>query len=212
MYLLTYFSQYVQTGLGRKKLASILIIWGNGDFQAFRSGLELYSFSAILKFKFISKISVLSTSFKNDFMGVKIASKTCGFYHQFKNQFLIHQPSRLMLVSTVQLSLLLILLILLLIFILQYKRVCRFSSVIQLLCIIQPRILEEAKQVKNDREVARKYGIAPVTIRDWRKQQGKLEKEIIEKRGALKRGKKSVSSHAYPEMEIVLSACITIGK
>ena len=69
-------------------------------------------------------------------------------------------------------------------------------------------ILEEAKQVKNDREVARKYGIAPVTIRDWRKQQGKLEKEIIEKRGALKRGKKSVSSHAYPEMEIVLSAWI----
>ena len=73
MYLLTYFSHYVQTGLGRKKLASILIIWGNGNFLAFRSGLELYSFSAILKFQFISKISVLSTSFKNDFMGVKIA-------------------------------------------------------------------------------------------------------------------------------------------
>ena len=79
MYLLTYFSQYVQTGLGRKKLASILIIWGNGNFLEFRSGLELYSFAAILTFKFISKISVLSTSFQNDFMGVKIASKNVWF-------------------------------------------------------------------------------------------------------------------------------------
>ena len=69
-------------------------------------------------------------------------------------------------------------------------------------------ILEEAKQAKNDWEVARKYGIAPVTIRDWRKQQKKLQKENVDKRGSKKWTCKSASVYAYPEMEIVLGAWI----
>ena len=39
-------------------------------------------------------------------------------------------------------------------------------------------ILEETKKELSDREIAKKYGIAPVTLRDWRKQEPKLKEEL----------------------------------
>ena len=47
-------------------------------------------------------------------------------------------------------------------------------------------ILEETKKNCSDREIAKKYGIAPVTIRDWRKQELKLKEENCNGRGCRK--------------------------
>ena len=68
--------------------------------------------------------------------------------------------------------------------------------------------MEEAKVAKNDRAVARKYGIAPVTIRDWRKQENKLREAKADNKGKLKRTGKTEAFHDSPEMVIVLAAWI----
>ena len=69
-------------------------------------------------------------------------------------------------------------------------------------------ILEEAKVAKNDQAIARKYGIAPVTLRGWRKQENKLREAKADNKGKLKRTGKTEAFHYYPKMEIVLAAWI----
>ena len=65
-------------------------------------------------------------------------------------------------------------------------------------------ILEETKKNCSDREIAKKYGIAPVTIRDWRKQELKLKEEKFNGRGCSKKLIKTQTMHYFPKMEITV--------
>ena len=69
-------------------------------------------------------------------------------------------------------------------------------------------ILEETKKNCSDREIAKKYGIAPVTIKDWRKQELKLKEENCDGRGCSKKLRKTQTMHQFSQMEIILSTWI----
>ena len=69
-------------------------------------------------------------------------------------------------------------------------------------------ILEETKKNCSDREIAKKYGIAPVTIKNWRKQELKLKEENSNGRGCSKKLSKTQTMHHFPQMEIILSTWI----
>ena len=53
----------------------------------------------------------------------------------------------------------------------------RLASYKTLSIVKKLEILEETKNNFCDREIAKKYGISPVTLRDWRKQELKLREE-----------------------------------
>ena len=50
--------------------------------------------------------------------------------------------------------------------------------------------------------------IAPVTLRDWRRQELKLKEENSNGRSQSKKLSRMQAMHHYPEMEIILSAWI----
>ena len=70
-------------------------------------------------------------------------------------------------------------------------------------------ILNVADEIKNDREVGRRYKVDPATIRGWRKQREKLALVCCsEKGGKQKNVERETGTDMFPEMEIILDAWI----
>ena len=70
-------------------------------------------------------------------------------------------------------------------------------------------ILEEAENTGNLKVVARKYGVCPKSIRDWRKNKLKIKENIANGRSESRHCKWQVGNNRFPEMEMVLSAWVT---
>lgn len=71
-------------------------------------------------------------------------------------------------------------------------------------------ILDEANVPGvSDRSVAKCHNVSRTSIGDWRKQEEKLRKEMVNYREEKKQVTNSSSKHFFPEMEIALSSWIT---
>ena len=69
-------------------------------------------------------------------------------------------------------------------------------------------ILQEAEITGNLKVVARKYGVCPKSIRDWRKNKLKIKENIANGKSESKNCKWQVSNNRFPEMEMVLAAWV----